>query len=579
MRSVPLVLAALFLLLPARAEEVHRYRQYIAGQALGGMEVRRARTPEGERMESREWLRLSRLGMDIEQNVLQTAVKAKDGSLRFTWRLQMSQEPFEGEATWSPQAPKILRLRPKGGAPSEVAVPEGALLWPGDVDDRLMAAARARSGVRIQAYSFPTQQWTELDLQVQGPAPLPGFQDAVRFTGADVEGPVRMDVESWISPTQGELRHAGSLAGLPLLTQREELPEPATEGAAPSFFDASLKKLPPHPFLMWLPEVAVKWTGKELPKLPEDEQQHAPEPGRLRLRRALPPSAAEAAEAPVKGRPAPEDARFLAATPLVQFEDPAFDGLVHRLRPPKGASRWELARRVTSFVYDWITEKDFSVGFASALEVAHTPKGDCTEHGVLAVALLRKLGVPSRGVVGWVALEQTLGLHFWVEVRLKGRWVPVDPTFDLAPASAFRIKLGTTDLADLGSVGWDGASQTFAEGSWSPEGPWAAELRVVGDLASAPGGSGLRYPGGTWSLREGRLRLNDRWEVEATLPPPPAVTRAFNALAAGARHGWWQEAGRKLLVDLGAGRWVQVGSVGEGEAYEILEGLSFQGTQ
>ena len=83
------------------------------------------------------------------------------------------------------------------------------------------------------------------------------------------------------------------------------------------------------------------------------------------------------------------------------FQDRAFDGLIRRLALPPGLSRWDLAKRVNSFVFEWIIEKDFTVGFASALEVAHHPRGDCTEHGVLAVALLRRLGVPARGVTGW----------------------------------------------------------------------------------------------------------------------------------------------------------------------------------
>lgn len=104
-----------------------------------------------------------------------------------------------------------------------------------------------------------------------------------------------------------------------------------------------------------------------------------------------------------------------------------------RLRPRPGATRWELAQAVTRFVFAWIDDKDFSVGFATALEVARRPKGDCTEHAVLAAALLRRLGVPARGVTGWVAAGRTFGLHLGVEVKLRDRWIPVDPTFDEAP--------------------------------------------------------------------------------------------------------------------------------------------------
>jgi transglutaminase-like putative cysteine protease len=281
-----------------------------------------------------------------------------------------------------------------------------------------------RRPVSIRGFSPALQQATELELQVVGPAPLPGFPDAVRFKGRSREGAMQAETELWVSPTAGELKEQGSLGGIEILTQRAELPAPAGLESGRPFFERTLAPLPPHPFLPWIPRATLRWEGPDDPQLPEDDQQKRLGPGRIQLTRAARPSAAEAVEPPVKGRPGAEEAPFLAPSPLVPFQDLAFDGLLARLRPVPGASRWELARQVNRFVFDWITEKDYTVGFATALEVAHTPRGDCTEHGVLAVALLRKLGVPSRGVLGWIGTGGVMGLHFWVEVGLKGRWVP-----------------------------------------------------------------------------------------------------------------------------------------------------------
>lgn len=577
MRYAPLVIPALFLLLPLRAEETLRFTQYIAGQKLGGSETRTSKGPGGELTENREWLKLSRLGMEISQEIRQTAQRRPDGQLHFTWRVQLSQEPFEGDADWSPKTPRLLKLRPKGSPTKDVEVPDGALLWPGDSDVQISKAASLGRPVHITSFSFPTQQWTELDLGAPKPSALPGYADAVRFTGTDAQGPARMDVQLWISPAKGELKHTTFFSGLEMVSQREDLPEPGAV-ATTSFFDASLKTIPPHPFLSWLPEITVRWSGKDLPNLPEDAQQTQLEPGRIRLRRAVPPSPEEASEPPVQGRPKPEDAPFLVATPLLQFQDPAFDGLVHRLRPAKGASRWALAKQVTAFVYDWIDRKDFTVGFASALEVCHSPQGDCTEHGVLAVALLRKLGVPARGVVGWVGLEQTLGLHFWVEVKLKERWLPVDPTFDQTPASAFRLKLGTTDLADLGSLGWDSAGQAFSKGNWTPEGPWAQAVKPSGDAVTGPAGLSLRFPGGKWTLTDGTLKLNGRFKIQATARPYGEMRQGSKALAVGTRNAWWNP-GRtaggepRMWLQVADRHWLEIGPVSETEAYRLLEGL------
>ena len=286
---------------------------------------------------------------------------------------------------------------------------------------------------------------------------------------------------------------------------------------------------------------------------------------------------------PVKDAPAPEDLRYLAPSSLVQFQDPAFEGLVRRMVLPPGLPRWELARRVTSFVFEWITEKDYTVGFASALEVCHTPRGDCTEHGVLAVALLRRLGVPARGVTGWVGLGEVLGLHFWVEVRLENRWVPIDPTFDQAPASALRIKLGDTDLADLGSVQWEGVANDFSRTRWIPEHEggrtWKDAITIQGDTVSAPGGIQLCLPGGRWSLLKGELRLGSGeggpWRLQASTRPWEAQLTGAQRLAGpnSLRTGWWRQDLRTLWMDLGQGRWLQVEGVSDREAYDLLDQL------
>lgn len=583
MRPLPFLCSALLLLPPLRAQEPTRFHQYVAGQKLGGSEIRNSKGPAGDLMESREWLKLSRLGIEISQEIRQTATRGPDGRLHFTWRVLLSQEPFEGEADWSPEAPRLLKLRSKGSPPRDIEVPEGALLWPGDSERRLQEAARSSQPVRLKRFTFPTQQWSDLELGPPRPAPLRGYADAVRFEGSDTQGPARMEVKLWVSPDQGEIKSSTTFSGLEMVSQRENLPPPGA--AAPgNFFDASLKAIPYHPFLAWLPEVIVRWSGKGVPSLPEDPQQSQLEPGRIRLRRASAPSKEEAAELPVTGQPTPEDAPFLAATPLLQFQDPVFEGLLRRLRPPAGATRWLLAQKVTAFVYDWIDRKDFSVGFASALEVGRSPQGDCTEHGVLAAALLRKLGVPARGVVGWIALDQTLGLHFWVEVKLNNRWVPVDPTFDQAPASAFRLKLGTTDLGDLGTLGWESAAQTFSDGQWNPEGPWAKGLRLTGDTLAGPGGLRLRIPGGTWTLAAGRVLLNGRYPVKANGRPYGETRQDAKPLAGGGRTGWWHSGSRdgfhpqapRLWLPVAGNQWLEIGSVPEAEAYRLLEALEIR---
>ena len=66
---------------------------------------------------------------------------------------------------------------------------------------------------------------------------------------------------------------------------------------------------------------------------------------------------------------------------------------------------WEKANAINHWVYRNIRDKNFKVAFAAAGEVARNLSGDCTEHAVLAAAMCRAVGVPSRVVVGLVYVE------------------------------------------------------------------------------------------------------------------------------------------------------------------------------
>ena len=566
---------------PAQGPRLQAYRQWLGGQEVGGSTRELRREGLDQVNLEREWLTLARLGQEILQEVSETTRKHPDGTLAFQWRMQLSAEPFEGTAQWSPLRPTVLSIQPKGGAELTKEVPPGALLWPEDLAVRLKEAARKVLPLQAITFSFPIQQWSQLDLQPTGPAPLPGFPDAIRFTGRESQGGTTATVEIWVSPEAGELKHRSHLGTLTLLSQRRELPNPVEPAGTSGFFERTLQTLPPHPFQPWLEDLTLRAEGGA-PDLPVDAQQQQVGTGHWRLHRALAPTGVELTQGPSRGAPTPAEARYLAPTPLVPFQDPAFDGLLRRLALPPGLSRWEMARRVTDFVFEWITEKDFSVGFASALEVCRSPRGDCTEHGVLAVALLRKLGVPARGVTGWVGLGEVLGLHFWVEVHIQDRWIPVDPTFDQAPASALRLKLGDSDLADLGTLGWEGAAMAFSGVRWIPERvggqPWPGRLDATGDVLEAPGGLRLRLRGAKWTLEGGQVQAQvgmKKWQFRATPRPGEQQLSGCRRLAGptSLRTGWWDPATKALWLDLGAGRWGIWSEVPEPEAYQLLDQL------
>jgi hypothetical protein len=105
---------------------------------------------------------------------------------------------------------------------------------------------------------------------------------------------------------------------------------------------------------------------------------------------------------------------------------------------------WQKALRIEK----WVNRNMTSVsdqGLAPADEAARTLKGDCTEYAMLAAAMCRAEGVPSRTAVGLIYAEVPQGpvfaFHMWTEVWVKGRWAPIDATRGRGGISATHLKI------------------------------------------------------------------------------------------------------------------------------------------
>ncbi|MBL8761591.1 MAG: transglutaminase family protein [Phycisphaerae bacterium] len=166
--------------------------------------------------------------------------------------------------------------------------------------------------------------------------------------------------------------------------------------------------------------------------------------------------------APVQYTP---DARskFLASTAAVNLEDEEIRKLSAKSLQDAAGSPSDRAEACRRFVYRYINAKSLDTAFATASEVARNRGGDCSEHGVLLVALLRAAGIPARGVVGLIyadafaGREKIFGYHMWAQALLtidgKERWVDFDATLPpQSPTDATHIALGYTDFSDEGSL-------------------------------------------------------------------------------------------------------------------------------
>ncbi len=123
----------------------------------------------------------------------------------------------------------------------------------------------------------------------------------------------------------------------------------------------------------------------------------------------------------------------LEPTGYLQADDKEIISLA-RQAVGKSTDAAEAARKIENFVSEYITEKNLSVGYASAAEVAASRQGDCTEHAVLTAALCRAAGIGARVVSGIVYIDEfagrkdVFGGHAWTEAYIGGKWIGLDAT-------------------------------------------------------------------------------------------------------------------------------------------------------
>jgi transglutaminase-like putative cysteine protease len=137
---------------------------------------------------------------------------------------------------------------------------------------------------------------------------------------------------------------------------------------------------------------------------------------------------------------------YLSPTLYVQSHDPQIQK-VARMLSEHTSDPWQNAKRMEQWVYDHISKKTRTVGFASAAEVLRTSEGDCTEHSVLLAALCRAANLPARGVIGLVYDDRADRFveHMWTEIHLD-EWYSLDASNPAKFVDATHIPLATSTL-------------------------------------------------------------------------------------------------------------------------------------
>jgi len=173
-----------------------------------------------------------------------------------------------------------------------------------------------------------------------------------------------------------------------------------------------------------------------------------------------PVSAPAGAEFPYKG----SDKEVVSATRPSRFLQSDDANIIALAKRATGNAKdvAEAARSIEAFVAGYVKNISFSVGYASASEVAASRRGDCTEFAVLCAAMCRSAGVPARVVVGVAYVKDFAGIegfggHTWTEAFIGGKWVGFDSAFKAGGRGGFdaghiALAMGDGEPADFFNI-------------------------------------------------------------------------------------------------------------------------------
>jgi hypothetical protein len=107
---------------------------------------------------------------------------------------------------------------------------------------------------------------------------------------------------------------------------------------------------------------------------------------------------------------------------------------------------------LVEFVNRYIEKKSYTRGFDVASRVVERREGDCTEHAVLLVSLMRMFKIPAKMVMGIKMIGVGDGYvavgHAWVEYIHEGKWRAADPTLAI-PVDQTYIPVGALENEEM----------------------------------------------------------------------------------------------------------------------------------
>lgn len=154
---------------------------------------------------------------------------------------------------------------------------------------------------------------------------------------------------------------------------------------------------------------------------------------------------------PLQGLRDPHGGIYLKSSIIVESDDADIRALAKRIVGDE-KSAFEASRKIVRWVSTNL-QKAYGASSDRATDVLRARKGDCTEHSLLAVSLMRAAGIPSKRVDGLIYMVNDDGVpalywHEWVEAYV-GEWLQMDPTFGQEIATAARFAAGEEGNAEI----------------------------------------------------------------------------------------------------------------------------------
>jgi transglutaminase-like putative cysteine protease len=147
----------------------------------------------------------------------------------------------------------------------------------------------------------------------------------------------------------------------------------------------------------------------------------------------------------------PEGGDNLKSSIIVESDNPKIREQAEQLVGGE-KDAYAAARKIVTWVATTL-RKDYGASADRATDVLRQLKGDCTEHSLLTVSLLRAAGIPARRVDGVIYMVNQDGVpalywHEWVEAFV-GEWTQMDPTFNQVVADATHFGVGQEANAEI----------------------------------------------------------------------------------------------------------------------------------